>query len=135
MRRHLPVFYAFALSGSVQYWIMEMPLLLSTVWLWREILDQTRPSGSALVVCMATMLQMTALGAILTFATHAMFSPYFLTTQAYGFSPLEDQRLAGLLTWVPAMLPYATGSLFRIGYAIRSSSDELASQGETRLPH
>jgi putative membrane protein len=115
---HLPLPYALALSGSMPYRLMEIPLFLSAAWLWKEILDARRPSGGALVVCAATVLQMTALGSYLTFASHPLFSPHFLTAPAYGLSPLEDQQLAGLLMWIPASLPFAAAFLFRIAQAI-----------------
>ncbi|WP_261322831.1 cytochrome c oxidase assembly protein [Rhizobium leguminosarum] len=115
---HLPLPYAWALSGSIPYWIMEVPLFVSAAWLWKEILDARRPSGGALVVCAATLLQMTALGAFLTFASHPLFSPHFLTSPVYGLSPLEDQQLAGLLMWIPASLPFAAAFLFRIAQTI-----------------
>jgi putative membrane protein len=119
---HLPLPYAWALSGSFAYWAMEIPLLLSALWLWREILDPERSSGSALAVCGATILQMTLLGAFLTLVARPLFSPHFLTADLYGLSPLEDQQLAGLLMWVPASLPYVFAFLFRIGQTITSSS-------------
>jgi putative membrane protein len=122
---HLPVPYAWALSGNAPYWIMEVPLVLSAVWLWREILDVRRPAGGAVVVSFATLLQMTALGAFLTFASHPLFSPHFLTSQAYGLSPLEDQQLAGLLMWIPASLPFAAAFLFRVARALTQPSDGL----------
>ncbi|MGO4440934.1 cytochrome c oxidase assembly protein [Rhizobium sp. RAF56] len=118
---HVPVVYSFALSGSVQYWTMEIPLLLSALWLWREILDPDRPAGAALVLCLATMLQMTVLGAWLTFAPHPIFAPHFATTELYGLSALQDQQLAGLLVWVPASLPFAVAFLLRTGRVISAS--------------
>jgi putative membrane protein len=119
---HLPLPYAWALSGSFAYWMMEIPLLLSALWLWSEILNPERPSGAALAVCGATILQMTLLGAFLTLAPRPLFSPHFLTADLYGLSPLEDQQLAGLLMWVPASLPYVAAFLFRIGQTIKTSS-------------
>ncbi|MVA37728.1 cytochrome c oxidase assembly protein [Agrobacterium vitis] len=123
---HLPLPYTWALSGSFAYWAMEIPLLLSSLWLWREILDPKRAAGGALAVCGATILQMTILGAFLTLAPHPLFSPHFLTTDIYGLSPLEDQQLAGLLMWVPASLPYVAAFLLRIGQTITRSSREAA---------
>ncbi|MBY5572149.1 cytochrome c oxidase assembly protein [Rhizobium leguminosarum] len=126
---HLPLPYAWALSGNARYWLMEAPLFLSAMWLWKEMLDPRRPAGGALVVCAATLLHMTALGAFLTFASHPLFSPHFLTSQAYGLSPIEDQQLAGLLMWVPASLPFATAFLFRIARAITRSSAGVPARG------
>jgi putative membrane protein len=31
---------------------------------------------------------------------------HFTSTAAWGLAPLADQQLAGLMMWVPAMLPY-----------------------------
>jgi putative membrane protein len=123
---HLPLPYAWALSGDVAYWAMEIPLLLSALWLWREILDPERSSGGALAVCGATILQMTLLGAYLTLTPLPLFSPHFLTADLYGLSPLEDQQLAGLLMWVPASLPYVGAFLFRIAQTIKGSSHHAA---------
>ncbi|MBX4952184.1 cytochrome c oxidase assembly protein [Rhizobium binae] len=122
---HLPVPYAWALSGNAPYWIMELPLFLSAVWLWKEILDVRRPAGGALIVSAGTLMQTTALGAFLTFAPHPLFSPHFLTSQAYDLSPLEDQQLAGLLMWIPASLPFAAAFLFRVAQALTQPSDGL----------
>ncbi len=123
---HLPLPYAWALSSSLAYWAMEIPLLLSALWLWREILDPRRASGSALAVCGGTILQMTMLGAFLTLTPHPLFRPHFLTTDLYGLTPLEDQQLAGLLMWVPASLPYVVAFLIRIGQTIKTSSRHAA---------
>jgi putative membrane protein len=119
---HLPGPYAFALSGSLAYWLMEIPLLLSAALLWQKILDRGTPAGEAILVATATTFQMTALGAFLTLAGRPLFSPHFLTTDIYGFSPLEDQQLAGLLMWIPASLPYVAAVLYRIGTAISGSA-------------
>jgi putative membrane protein len=34
-----------------------------------------------------------------------------LTTWPFGLSPLEDQQLAGLVMWVPSLLPYLVAGL------------------------
>ncbi|MBY2949238.1 cytochrome c oxidase assembly protein [Rhizobium leguminosarum] len=123
---HLPLPYAWALSSNFAYWAMEIPLLLSALWLWREILYPRRASGSALAICGGTILQMTMLGAFLTLTPHPLFSPHFLTTDLYGLTPLEDQQLAGLAMWVPASLPYVAAFLLRIGQTIKTSSRDKA---------
>ena len=55
----------------------------------------------------ATMLQMSLLGAILTFARTPLFSVHALTTLPWDMSPSEDQQLGGLIMWVigGAILP------------------------------
>jgi putative membrane protein len=47
------------------------------------------------------MVAMGLLGALISFARHPLYAPPFLSTQAWGLSPLEDQQLAGLIMWGP----------------------------------
>ena len=49
----------------------------------------------------ATALQGAALGAVLTFATHPLYPSHVAGALAFGVRPLADQRLAGLIMWVP----------------------------------
>ena len=46
------------------------------------------------------------LGALITFAGSPLYAPHWLTTQAWGFSPMEDQQIAGLVMWAPAAAAY-----------------------------
>jgi putative membrane protein len=62
---------------------------------------------------------MSLLGALLTFATIPLFSVHEFTTAAWGLSWLEDQRLGGLLMWVPAGLLLTAYSAFAFGAALR----------------
>lgn len=47
-------------------------------------------------------IPMTALSAILTFASAPLYSFYIEAPRLFGLSVLEDQRLGGLLMWIPA---------------------------------
>jgi putative membrane protein len=46
------------------------------------------------------------LGALIVFAPRPIYWVHLASTAPWGLSPLADQQLAGLLMWVPAMLPY-----------------------------
>jgi len=111
---HLPGPYAWALSGALPYWIMEISLFGSAFWLWREVLTPARDPGSALAALLVTVIQMGFLGALLTFAKDPLFAPHLLTTQAFALSPLADQQLAGLFMWVPAAFPYLVVALWKL---------------------
>jgi putative membrane protein len=54
----------------------------------------------------ATIGQMGLLGALLVFAPRPLYAEHLASTAGWGLSPLADQQLAGLLMWMPAMLPY-----------------------------
>lgn len=102
---HWPPAYSSALSSSVIYWVMQLSLLGSALWFWTRVFQQTEP-WSALLSILAAMMQMGALGAILAFSNQPFYAEHIGHTQEFGFTALGDQHLAGLVMWVPAMLPY-----------------------------
>ena len=103
---HAPAPYEWGLASVPSYWLMQVTLLASAWALWRVILAPATPPGSALVALVATIAQMGLLGALIVFAPRPLYLVHLTTTAPWGFTPLADQQLAGLLMWVPAMLPY-----------------------------
>jgi putative membrane protein len=117
---HLPGPYAATFRSDVTYWAMHLSLLVSAIWLWRGLLlaAGARPEA-VLPVGLATAIQMSALGAFLTFAPRPLFAPHALTSLAWGLTPLEDQQLGGLLMWVPGGLAFAGVALGALVVAMR----------------
>ena len=103
---HAPAPYAWALSGNAAYWLMEISLGLSALWLWHGILRPEQNPGAALAALLGTIIQMGLLGALLTFARSPLFEAHTGVTLPFGLTQIEDQQLAGLLMWVPAAMPY-----------------------------
>ena len=62
--------------------------------------------GAAVLYLFTASLQSVILGALLTLSRLPWYQVHFGTTAPWGLSPLEDQRLAGLIMWVPAGLVY-----------------------------
>jgi putative membrane protein len=108
---HAPGPYAWGLASVLAYWLMQATLLGAAWLLWRAVLAPTAPTGAALFALAATIGQMGLLGALLVFAPRPLYWLHFESTAAWGLSPLADQQLAGLLMWVPAMLPYLAVAL------------------------
>ena len=118
---HMPVPYDATLRSTAVYWAMHLSLFCSGVWLWRGLLGHAPEGGStALAAGVLTSVQMGLLGALLTLGRHAWFSVHYLTTSAWGLSPLADQQLGGVLMWVPGGLLFvwvALRGLASIGFA------------------
>lgn len=104
---HVPALYTTALQQVPLYWLMQLSLLGTAWWFWRAVCSARAALPAALVTIAAAIGQMGLLGAILTFAPRPLYPHHFVTPLAYELSPLGDQQLAGLIMWVPAMLPYA----------------------------
>ena len=103
---HAPALYSWGLASVPAYWLMQASLLGSAWLLWRAILAHSAQPGTTLVALVATTAQMGLLGALIVFAPRPLYLAHFASTAAWGISPLADQQLAGLLMWVPGVLPY-----------------------------
>ena len=103
---HAPEPYAWGLASVSAYWLMQGSLLGSAWLMWRAILAPAAQPGPALLALVATIAQMGLLGALIVFAPRPLYWVHLASTAPWGLSPLADQQLAGLLMWVPALLPY-----------------------------
>ncbi|MGF7147319.1 putative membrane protein [Sphingomonas zeicaulis] len=112
---HAPAFYGAALSNDILFWLMQASLLGSAIGFWAGLRRATPPA--AIIALAATMAQMGLLGALITFAAAPLYAPHWLTTAAWGLSPLDDQRLAGLLMWIPGSLAYL-GALLTVAWRL-----------------
>jgi putative membrane protein len=96
---HAPAPYSAALSNDGLYWLMQLSILGGAVLFWIAVSNASLPM--AIGGLLTSMVAMGLLGALITFAGHPLYAPHFLSTQAWGLSPLEDQQLAGLIMWGP----------------------------------
>jgi putative membrane protein len=103
---HAPPLYSAALAAPSIYWTMQATLLASAVWFWARVLHPAAQPVAALTAILATAALMGLLGALLTFAPRPLYVEHIVAPLAFGLTPLEDQRLAGLIMWVPALAPY-----------------------------
>lgn len=108
---HAPPVYAWALSGPLAYWIMELSLLTTAMLLWASVRRRWGSAPAVAAAMLATMTQMGLLGALLTFAARPLYAAHAGPTWPWGLSPLEDQQLAGLVMWAPGALPYLAVAL------------------------
>ena len=117
---HAPPVYAAALANDGVFWAMQLSIT-ATAALWWARLRQVSAAG-AVTSLLATMMLMGVLGALITFAGRPLYAPHWLTTQAWGLSPLDDQQLAGILMWAPASAIYLLAAMAILYRALRSDA-------------
>ena len=122
---HAPGPYAWGLASVPAYWLMQLSLLGSAWLMWRAILAPSVQPGPAMMALAATIGQMGLLGAVIVFARTPLYPVHLASTAAWGLTPLTDQQLAGLLMWVPAMLPYLGVGLWIAWSSLRPSEPAL----------
>jgi putative membrane protein len=109
---HMPRPYDATFESTATYWAMHITLSGSALWLWREILQANgRLTADVLAAGGITSIHMGLLGAVLTMAGRPLFFPHLLTTQVWGFTPLEDQQLGGVFMWVPGIALFLWAAL------------------------
>jgi len=133
---HFPGFYQAALRSEFVH-AVEHGCFFGTAFLfWRTIIPAGKSGrmsyGAGVLYIFATGMQSGVLGALLTFAPTLWYPAYAASAAPWGFTPLEDQQLAGLIMWVPAGLVYIHVAvfLFMAGF---QAGERIALPAETRL--
>lgn len=108
---HFPRPYDAALERHWLHILMHLSLLVSASLLWWPVLSPTPAfprlhySGQMLYL-FALGLPMSLIGALITLAERPIYQWYVTAPRLFGLSPVEDQRLGGLIMWVPGMLVF-----------------------------
>lgn len=102
---HVPAIYSAAWESISVYWLLQIAFILPAWAFWSAVLRAR--DHSVVVWLIALVGQMGLLGALLTFAQYPFYLEHLAHAGRFGLSALEDQQLAGLIMWVPGMLPVA----------------------------
>jgi putative membrane protein len=87
---------------------------------WWTLLNlPKRQLGLGAAHLFATMMATSLLGALLTLTPRLWYPSY--SSPPFGFTPLEDHQLAGLVMWIPGCSVYAIAALVFLAIWIASS--------------
>jgi putative membrane protein len=115
---HLPAAYDEAVADPVAH-LAEHACFLLTGWLfWWYLLAPTRrrlEGPVAVLYLVAAIPPGAALGAVLTFSSHPLYPLQERLANSAGVDPLADQRLAGLVMWVPLDFAYVALAVLILG--------------------
>jgi cytochrome c oxidase assembly factor CtaG len=129
---HLPSLYQRAVLYPWVHALQHASFLATALLFWWAILHGRRARlhyGAAVLWLFGTAFYSTGLGALLTISSTPWYGVYAGRTAPWGFTPLEDQQLAGLLMWVPAGLGYVAAALALAAAWLRESDWRLARRG------
>jgi putative membrane protein len=132
---HAPGAYAATFSSVPLYWMMHVTLFASACWLWSALLRRDSALIGGLLASIASSVQMGLLGALITLSPRAFYAPHFLTTDAWGLTPLQDQQLGGVIMWVPGCTVFLVVATIALGACLargRPVIVRVPSQGVVR---
>lgn len=112
---HGSVPYEAASRSDVVHALEHGSFLLTALLFWSAVLPGRSASriapGVAVMLIFAMAMQGVLLSALLTFANQPWYPSYADTALSWGIEPIDDQRLAGLIMWIPAGLIYTSAAL------------------------
>jgi putative membrane protein len=97
---HAPSPYLLTFESVTAYWTMHVTMFACACWLWHCLLQDTAGPVENLLASLISTVQMGFLGALITLSPRPLYSPHFLTTDAWGLTPLQDQAIGGIVMWV-----------------------------------
>jgi putative membrane protein len=130
---HLPPLYEAAVQSQPLHDLEHASFLGSALLFWWVLVEPMprhhRLSTSAAVLALfGTWMISDLLGATLTLASRPLYPLYAAGPKPWGLSPLDDQRLGGLIMWVGGGLLYAAVA---VGFLARPY---LRGAGEIQAP-
>lgn len=106
----LPDLHYDAMLSAQLYKAMNWSMFIDGLLFWLVMLDshprhRTRPSyGVRVLVLWLIMIPQILLGAYITFSRTDLYDVYAVCGRAWATDPLLDQRIGGLITWIPASM-------------------------------
>jgi len=106
---HVPVLFDASVRSDLVHTAQHASFFGTALAFWWALV---RPGagrathGLAALYILTTAMHTAALGALLTFAPSVWYTVYVDTAPTWGMDALEDQRLGGLIMWVPAGFVY-----------------------------
>ena len=127
---HLPGSYGAALEHHRVHVVEHLLLMATALVAWWPVLS---PSvllprlhyGAQILYLFAFGIPMTVVAAMITGAEHALYPFYAAAPRLFELTPLADQRLGGLIMWVPAgLIPLITFTIVFFRWAAVETDEE-----------
>jgi putative membrane protein len=103
---HVPVFYDAAQGRTFTHDLEHLLFFGTALLYWWPVIHpaggRRRLSfGLALPYLLPPFLESMLIGVLLTFAAQPLYRTYADTVMPWGFTPVTDQQLGGLIMWIP----------------------------------
>jgi putative membrane protein len=125
---HAAAPYDAALDNQLLHVLEHASFLVTAVLFWHAVVGvrgaDRVPGGLGVLLVFAMAMQSVLLSVLLTFARTPWYSGYATTTAPWGLDQLADQRLAGVIMWIPAGGIYLGAALALLVTWVRSTERE-----------
>jgi cytochrome c oxidase assembly factor CtaG len=120
---HVPGLYEAALTDPFVHWL-EHVSFFGTAWLFWHAALRVENRLPGILLLFTTALHTSILGALMTFSNTVWYPIYVPLAAAWGVDVLEDQRMAGLIMWMPGGILYLIAILWLFAGVLRQADDD-----------
>ena len=136
---HDPNTYDAALRNELIHDLEHVTMFIAGMLFWWTVIgagprlnkNMSRPAKIAFVI--AAVPPNMALGAALAFSQTPIYSFYVDMPRLWGMSVLDDQRLSGIIMWIPGSMMYLIAALVLM-FRILSGDDKKAPRQNESFP-
>ncbi len=136
---HMPGPYNAALETHGWHVIEHLILISTAVLAWWPVASPSHLAprlhyGAQILYLFAFGIPMTVVASMITGAEHVLYPYYAAAPRLWGLAPLADQRLGGLIMWVPAgLIPLAAFTVVFFRWAAEEADEEPSALGKPLL--
>jgi putative membrane protein len=134
-----PSIHFTAMIDTRRYLLMNWSMLADGLLFWWLMLAPRQAQGAAaigygtrLVVLALVAIPQLLLGAYIALHSTTLYDIYAICGRAWAISPLDDQQIGGLLTWIPAAMMSLVG-IITVLYHILHDPDATAVRSRGRF--
>jgi putative membrane protein len=138
---HVPAAFDLALRNEAVHLVMHLNMFLAGMLFWWPIIGpspvRTRLSYPQRLLYMLMAVTPTAvLAAFITMSNTVLYEPYLSAPLHFGLEPEENQRIGGLLMWIPGNSVYL-GAMTVLFFKWFEAEEERSRQARrmARRPH
>lgn len=125
----IPSIHFEAMLSAERYKMMNWSMLLDGLLFWWLILDPRAPHEHRtlrypirILLLWVVMVLQIVIGAYIALSKHVLYDVYSVCGRAWPISPLTDQTIGGLTTWIPAAMMSVVGILLVIRMWMKQGS-------------
>ncbi len=134
----IPSVHFYAMLNVPLYKAMNWSMAIDGFLFWFLMLDP-RPSGhpralrygTRMMILVAIMFPQILIGAYIAFSSQNLYPVYAVCGRLWPITPLDDQHIGGLITWIPGSMKSVIGVLFLLRRWMREEASEEEKEMET----
>lgn len=119
-----------AMLSVDRYWFMNWTMAVDGLLFWwliferggRGVTPRLSP-GKRILVLALIMPPQIALGAYITFSDQNLFEIYDVCGRAFPISPMLDQQIGGLITWIPAAMMSVVAAVIVLAFRLERDDE------------